>query len=137
MKVLVWKSKHDDVHWRADTEELERWAFHQMFLALEDFGAYGDIEPEQLEMASRDIAKLESKLAVLKGKAEFADEEKDLTSHIRIERANLHQNELQWELYKKAKAGDHAAAKALCRARRAAEYEGFEFVEVTEPEKPK
>lgn len=88
MQILVHHDKHGDVYYRADTPELERWAFAQMFLSLDVIGAY-DVD--------------------------------DLEGHDK-------------EVYRMAKAGDHAAARALCKARADYEYEGFSLFGMREPE---
>ena len=134
MKVLIWNGKHDPCYWRADTAENERWAFQQMFKALDDFEAYIEIKfQREAKDQEKELKQLERKYEMLKSNPDFASEAKDLDKQIRYARRHYDDTLRERDLYKKAKAGDHAAAKALCQLRKDAEYEGFDFIEVEEP----
>lgn len=134
MKVLVWNGKHDPCYWRADTPENERWAFAQMFKALDDFEAYIEIKSaREIKNQEKELKQLERKYGTIKDNPDFATEAKYLDEQIRDTRRHYTDTLHEQELYIKAKAGDHAAAKALCQLRKDAEYEGFDFVEVEEP----
>lgn len=136
MKLLVWKFKYDDYHFDISTLTKEAAAYRYMFETLDDFGAYCDLCDEVITEEEKWIEDAEE--FVKKHSLDHPNVSMFVTDILsdtieKIEKRKFQANDSrnQFELYKKAKAGDTKAMRKLLYFRSSKEYE-YETFNITE-----
>lgn len=137
MKVLKYKGKHADEYWDASTEAKEKAAFRKLFKTIEEFecySVYGPVDQAKITELQGKIAEVETALKEKKVLAGLITAAENNIKYMKNElRQELFAQE-QYDLYQKAKAGDEKAMMRLLRSHRDYEYEGWEMIEVADPE---
>lgn len=138
MKVLALKSKHSTEYW--DATKNENAAFLAAFQFNDELESYADLDANEVRDAEQELSDL---LALKDGldiggvqKALLREAERmvtELSKAMRYVESLRH----QVDLYRKAKKGDGAAAKALFQRREGYEYEGWDIVNVQKPGAPR
>lgn len=130
MKILVAHHKHGDSYFHFDTPSEAAVSALKLFKLNEEQSFYIGLDAEELENDKKEVARLvdEVERAKLAGVSETYITK--LYKQLSELRRAFSGKQLAFTLYLKAKKGDSAAALALLKLRRDAEYENWSVKEV-------
>ena len=131
MKILVANQKHGDEYYKYSTPEEQAASVLKLFKSNDDQSYYCELEDDsEIESMKKQVSELTTEIdKAVAGDISPAYIEKLKTKRLSYER-QIKEDSVQIDLYKKAKAGDSAAAAKLLKLRQDAEYEGYRVAEV-------